>query len=122
MPERNDGVIMSGGSISGGAVALGRGASAIQGVGAKPNEVGLKDLEALLQRLKQEIETHKAEVNDPAEATQAVDTVRNEFHQPRPNKLTVRSVVTGLSESLKTVAHLAPMISSVKELVETVMR
>jgi hypothetical protein len=113
----NEGLIISGGSVTAGALAVGREASAVQHTNAGFDQSQLTELNSLLKQLQQGIELHKEKIKDSAEAQQAVELIRNEVKQVQPNRLTVRSVMTGLKESIHAIAELKPLVEAAGQII-----
>lgn len=118
----NEGIVISGGTVNARSLAVGRNASIVEGATAEANVSQLQELDLLLEKLRKDIEAHGAKLPQPAEAAQSVELVRNEVKQAPPNKLTIRSVMNGLKESLHSVVELAPLVESARELIEHVIK
>ena len=114
----NKGVIMTGGTISG-AVAAGDNATAVQHAAA-PADPRRAELETLLEELRQQVEAHSAQIQDASDVKQALETLRAEMQRKEPSKVTLRSVLTGVKDSLEAVAPLVPLVDTASKLVRQI--
>jgi translation initiation factor 2B subunit (eIF-2B alpha/beta/delta family) len=108
--DRNEGVQMSGGTINAGAFAVGRGAQATNTVAAASRaleERGQAQLAERLEELLLALEANASRLSNADEVREATQVVAEELVKDRPNKTTVTGVLSGIAESVKSVASLA---------------
>jgi hypothetical protein len=109
--SRNEGVVVTGGSFNATNAAVGRGAQVHQTVGTDPQarDVQLK-LDALLELLSQ----HRDQVPNSDEVTEATKSVKEELAKDKPNRLTLKSLLSGITDSVKSVGALAMAAEALK--------
>jgi hypothetical protein len=111
--QRNEGIIISGGTLSADVLAVGRGAQAIKNVSASADALeaaGSADIAGCLRTLVEAITAHAEDLEAPAELAQSTELVANELTSAKPNKLTLRALLDGLvraAGSVTAVAHAA---------------
>jgi hypothetical protein len=106
--DRNEGIVVSGGALRAGQLAVGRGASVTVGAAGTDPEV-IRRLDALLEL----VEQHAAALSDPAAVRSTAEVLRDEVTKPKPNRITVRGLLAGLTEAVGTVT---PLLSAVEGL------
>ena len=117
--KMNKGIIMTGGTISG-AVAAGDNAKAVQYASGAPADERRVELEKVIEELRRQVEANSAQIADAGDVKQALDTLRAEMQRKEPSKVTVRSVLTGVKESLEAVAPLVPLVDTATKLVRQI--
>lgn len=144
----NDGVQISGGSVTVAAMAVGRNARisdvtahvtsgapasvaapadqanpAGQGDSADQTEAAgaEKDLQFLLIELGEQIEAQSTRLPDPEEALRLVDELRGVLEQPQAGPEHARSLLARLVESLRPAGELAALTMTVGEAVRSVL-
>lgn len=141
----NEGVQLSGGSVTIGAMAVGRMAqlrdvtTQVTSGGAAPgtdptNPAGGSDsadptgaasvgtdLQALLVVLGEQVEVQRAHLPDPDQALRLVAELRGVLDQPQPVPERVRSLLTRLVDALHPVGELAILTKAVGEAVRSVL-
>ena len=110
--QHNEGVVVTGGAFNATNAAVGRGAKIIQTASAgsqAAQDVQLK-LDALLQLLNQ----HRDQVSNADEVSEATKSVKEELTKDKPNRLTLKSLLGGITESVKSVGALAVAAEALK--------
>jgi hypothetical protein len=105
----NEGIEIHGGSIHAGNLAVGRGAR-IRGAGSV--EAG-QDLARCLEQFRRELERHADAV--PASAVRAATAaLEEELTKRERNPVTVRGLLTGITDAVRTVAPLITAAEALK--------
>lgn len=112
MTERNEGIIMSGGSLTAGQLAVGRGATAQQnatGAPALDPAEAQHELQALLAQLTHALQTAPATHTEESEAVaaQAAQLVRVAA-KPEPNRNLLHVAVSGLKQTAEFLKDAVP--------------
>jgi hypothetical protein len=110
MTRRNEGVIVGGGRIEAGALAVGRGARASQVVhraAADLAERGRTDVAERLEALIRELEQHAARLDNADELKESTEVVARELAKDEPNRTTVTGVLAGITAGVQSVASVA---------------
>jgi hypothetical protein len=106
-PRTNEGIIVSGhGQLTGGAVAVGRQASAFNNApaaDARLQERGLEEVRARLDELLRAIETHATLVNEPGVVRSAAENIASELAKEQPDKSLVTVLLDGLAANVRSV-------------------
>lgn len=102
----NQGIQISGGSFTAGAVAVGPHARAYN-VANELRERGQDDLAQRLEELVRQLEAHADQVPDIEDLRGATGTVAEELAKEKPNKTTVTAVASRIAESVRSVTGLA---------------
>jgi hypothetical protein len=107
---RNQGIIVTGGSLQADVLAVGPGARAIKNVTAAADTLaadGRQELAERLRALTEAIQAHAGDLQAPDQMAQSAEVVANELTQPEPNRLTIKAVLTGLAQAAGSVAAVA---------------
>lgn len=124
MSGHNEGINVSGGSLNAGQIAVGRGAQAIQNTYNLANQLGESGksevAEAITELLKA-LETNSNKVTDKEEVTQAVQQVAEEVQKEKPNKFTLKGLLSTLKESLGSVAEIAEKVTILQKAIALMM-
>ena len=110
----NRGIIMNGGSIQAGSLAVGTRAQASSGAQAAPANPALDEIKAKLEELVQAIHAESGRLTDSAQAHQATAELANELAKEKPTKLNVMG-------ALEQIAGAAGGVTSVLTAVKGVM-
>jgi|tagenome__1003787_1003787.scaffolds.fasta_scaffold20003807_2 hypothetical protein len=108
--ERNQGIIVTGGTLQADVLAVGPGARAIKNVRATADALATSGREELAERLRaltNAIEAHAGDLDQPAEIAQSAEVVAKELEQPEPNRLTIQAVLGGISQAAGSVVAVA---------------
>jgi hypothetical protein len=105
--DHNEGVQMSGGRISAGAFAVGRGATASNVSGPPLDDPGRQEVARRLTELLQQLDAAGASLANEAEVRESTQVVVDELGRDRPNKTTVTGVLSGIAGAVTSVAGLA---------------
>ena len=114
MSVHNEGINISGGSLNAGQIAVGRGAQAIQNTYNLANqleEAGKSGVAQAITELLKALEANSNKVADQEEVTQAVQQVAEEVQKEKPNKFTLKGLLSSLKESLGSVAEIAGQVT-----------
>jgi hypothetical protein len=103
----NEGIVMHGGSLQAGNLAVGRGAR-IRGDGS----VGTAA--QCLEQFRQELERHADAVPDAAAVRTATTALEEEMQAEDPNPVTVRGLLTTIGDAVKTVTPLVAAAAALK--------
>lgn len=114
MPQvpRNEGVIVSGGSLTATNIATGRGAAIYTSAGAASPQ--LKAVQDQLASLMKALDEHAQALQNPDEVRQSAQVVAAELKKPKPNRITLNGVLSGIAESVKSVSVLAAAAEALK--------
>jgi len=115
-PDVNEGIINQG-TISGQSIAVGRGARAVTTIEAAARTLedgGHADVAQRLNELKTEMLAQRATIADFDETLEALELLAAGLAEPEPNRLTIRSLLDGLSSSLRSVGGVAEAVAALK--------
>lgn len=117
--SQNQGVIVTGGSFHATNAAVGSGAQVHQltGADAKAAEDAQKQLASFMELLK----LHQEQIPNAAEVKEASHSVAEELAKEKPNRLTLKSLLTGITDSVKSVGSLAVAAEALKVTVVTLL-
>jgi hypothetical protein len=107
--ERNEGIVVSGGSLRADQLAVGRHASVTVGAAPGTDPEVVRRLDALLEL----VEKHAAALSDPAAVRSTAEVLRDEVTKPKPNRITVRGLLAGLTEAVGTVTPLLKAVEGI---------
>ena len=113
MSQNNEGIIVSGGNFSAGQVAVGKGAQAIQATYNLASEFqaeGKEDLAKAITELLTSLETHRPQVADYDEVSQAVQQIAEEAKKEQPSKLTLKGLLNAVKESVGSVVEIVEKV------------
>jgi len=116
-PHGNEGIVVTGGSVQAGAIAVGRGARATQniaGSAAALEGTGHQEIADLLRRLTQLIEQHADDLERPEELLESTATVAQEVAGDQPNRLTLRALLAGIAEAAGGVTSVAAAVEALQ--------
>jgi hypothetical protein len=116
---RNEGIYVTGGSFTAQNVAVGRGARAYT-VATDLRARGHDDVAERLEELVQQLEAHADQVPDIDDVRGATRTVTEELAKERPNKTTVTGVLSGISDSVRSVSGLAVAADALLKAVQAI--
>jgi hypothetical protein len=114
--KRNDGLIVSGnGSVRADQLAVGRQASIkVVMAGQVLTNRGLQDVKDKLDELIRVISAHPEGPSQQEELIRSADIVADELAKPKPNKLTITSILDGIANSMKSVAGIVSASEALK--------
>ena len=116
----NEGLQQSGGTINAEVVAVGRNARAAKTThgGEDPGRREMHDkLDALVAALRE----HGDALPHRAEIEYTTERVKAELEQPKPNRLTLTALLSGIAEGAKTVGAVATAASALKACVAALL-
>jgi Family of unknown function (DUF5955) len=105
--NHNEGVQISGGRISAGAFAVGRGATASNIGAATADDPGREEIARRLAELLRQLEAAGPALDNRDEVRDSTQVVVEELGKERPNKTTVTGVLTGIAAAVASVTGLA---------------
>jgi hypothetical protein len=113
--QRNEGIVQHGGTISAGAIAVGRGARALERVDAAASTlVDQREVAARLHELTALLVAHAGELERPEDVLGAAEMVAEELTRPQPNHLTVKGVLEGIVGAASGVGGIAAAVASLR--------
>lgn len=115
--SRNEGIIQSGGVIQAGQVAAGRGVRLTQVINtadAALMQKGLDEVRDKLNELFQVLSVHGNSLEQPDEVVQSVGQLAEELAKERPNRLTLRALLDGIAQAVKSVGAIAGAAEALK--------
>ena len=115
-PDVNEGIINEG-EISSQSIAVGRRARAVTRIESAAQSLkddGQVDVARLLNDLKTEMLAQRATIENLDEALQALDLIAAGLTAPAPNRLAIRSLLDGLTSSLRSVGGVAEAAAALK--------
>lgn len=125
MSQDNYGISVSdNGKLDVNQVAVGQGAQAIQNIynsASKLQASGKEEIAQAITELLEALETHKHDISDEEEVTQAVQQVVEETQKENPNKLTLKRLLSSLKESLGSVVEVAEKITALQKAIALMM-
>lgn len=123
MSQNNEGIIVSGGTLSAGQIAVGQGAQAIQTTYNLASELqaeGKVDLAQAITELIKVLEAHRPQVADYDEVTQAVQQIAEEVKKEQPSKLTLKGLLSALKESVGDVVEIVQKVGFLQKAIALV--
>jgi uncharacterized protein YqeY len=123
MSQNNEGVIVSGGNFNAGQVAVGKGAQAIQTTYSLANEFqseGKEDLAKAITELLTSLESHRPQIADYDEVSQAVQQVAEEVKKEQPSKLTLKGLLNAVKESVGSVVEIVEKVGLLQKAIAVV--
>jgi hypothetical protein len=113
--QRNEGIVQHGGTISAGAIAVGRGAQALERVDAAASTlVDQREVGTRIRELTALLVAHAGELERPDDVLSAAATVAEELTRPDPNHVTVRGVLEGIVGAASGVSGIAAAVASLR--------
>lgn len=114
LPERNEGVIITGGKIQRSQIIAGRNMNVSIASGAEPEVAqALQEVHRLLAR-------HRAELDRPKQAENAVSDLEDEL-RGRRDRRAITEALQRLAERVSAVGGLAAAVAALKQAVESVL-
>jgi hypothetical protein len=124
LPDRNEGVIVSGGTLNADVRAVGRRAQAIKNVTSSADTLAAGGRDEVADRLRAliaAIEAHADELGEPDELARSTETVAHELESEKPNTLTVRAVLDGLARAAGPVTAVAQAATALQAAVAAIL-
>jgi translation initiation factor 2B subunit (eIF-2B alpha/beta/delta family) len=124
MSGHNEGINVSGGSLNAGQIAVGLGAQAIQNTYNLANQLeesGKSEVAQAITELLKALEADSNKVTDKEEVTQAVQQVAEEVQKEKPNKFTLKGLLSTLKESVGSVAEIAEKVTILQKAIALMM-
>jgi hypothetical protein len=110
--RRNEGIVVSGGTFNATNVATGRGAQ-INQAGAGQSDA-LNQAQNQITLLLQALEKHANQIPNHEEVTQAAQSMKEELTREKPSGLTLKSLLNGIADSVKSVSGVAVAVEGLK--------
>jgi hypothetical protein len=117
---RNEGIVQSGGNMTATNLAVGRNAVVNQSQGGESD--ALREVRAQLANVLQALERHGQEIANREEVIQSAQSVQQELSKDKPNHLTLKSLLSGIAESVTSVSTIATAVEGLKLAVTTLLR
>lgn len=109
---RNQGVVVSGGNFTATNAAVGTNAQVNQTQTSGSDS--MKEVKKQLDLLLQLLEKHGDQIPNRGEVTEAAQSVKEELTKERPNRLTLKSLLGGIADSVKSVSGIALAVEGLK--------
>ena len=109
---RNEGIVVSGGTFNATNAVAGRNAQ-INQMGAAQSDA-LKEAQNQITLLLQSLEKHGDQIPNHEEVTQAAQSMKEELNREKPNRLTLKSLLNGIADSVKSASGVAIAIEGLK--------
>lgn len=113
--SNSDSINISGGHFNADALAIGQGAKAHSN---RHGGSGLDDktarLLALIDQFREQVESGRSAVPNHDEVRQAILSVKDEVTKSEPNRLTVKSVLSGIREAVQTTSSLVTIVDHIQ--------
>jgi hypothetical protein len=116
--RRNEGILMSGGRIDAGALAVGRNAQAtnvVEAAGRTLRERGQPEIADRLAELVRLLEAHAPQLDNADELQATTEVVAAELAKEKPNKITVTGLLRGLADGVRSVAGLTTAVQALAQ-------
>jgi hypothetical protein len=111
---RNEGIVQHGGTIDAGALAVGRGARAVQRVEAAASTLDGPEVAARLRELTALLAAHAGELERPDDVLAAAETVAEELTRPEPSRVTLAGVLDGIAGAASGVGAIATAVAALR--------
>ena len=124
MSGYNEGIYVSGGSLNAGQISVGRGAQAIQNtynLASQLGESGKSEVAQAITELLKALEVSSNKIADKEEVTQTVQQVAEEVQKEKPNKFTLKGLLSTLKESLGSTAEIAEKVTILQKAIALMM-
>lgn len=118
----NQGIIITGGTISAEQLAVGTNAKAekiIQAIEQGDNTKTISDLREQLNYLLELIRENSSMLEPNVE--KAIEVVKAEADKPSPNKIVMTSIIDGVIQTVKSLTSIAGAITAIKKLIDIVI-
>ena len=115
MHQRNDGVAITGGSVSAGQIVAGKHSRArgtFQGAIGSLNSQGRQDVADAIQDFLTELREHQVELSNYPEIVDSTELLASELEKPEPNKLIASGMLSSIKEGVSTVSGLVAAVAS----------
>jgi hypothetical protein len=113
----NEGIVQSGGTMTATNIAVGRGASINQTEPADSD--ALAEVRRQLDSILNELNRHESGIQNFDEVKESVQFMQEELAKETPNRLTLRSVLSGIADSVKSVSAIATTVEGLKMALST---
>jgi uncharacterized protein YqeY len=123
MSQNNEGIIVSGGNFNAGQVTVGKGAQAIQttyNLASEFQAEGKEELAKAITELLTALETHRPQVADYDEVSQAVQQIAEEVKKEQPSKLTLKGLLNAVKESVSSVVEIVQKVGLLQKAIAVV--
>ncbi|MEV7629080.1 hypothetical protein [Actinoplanes sp. NPDC089786] len=121
-PVENNGLIMSGGSFTAEAVAIGNRARAVKKTTYRElGENNGDDVARLLAEVVEELRQHATELPNSVELLDATDTVVREMTKRDPNALTVNAILGRIAAGVQSVGSTAAAVAALSEAINGII-
>ena len=120
--QRNEGVIVTGGSLSAGVMAVGQHAQVVvNGTVEALKARDQPDVAAKLEELLDTVRANGAELPDQAEALKMTERVAEELGRDEPDGITVQSFLTRLTSMVGSAGQVAAAVTALAHAVAIIL-
>ena len=119
--RRNEGLIITGGTINADQIAVGPYAQAIKAANEALTQKGMQEIRVRLDELVQALNNHAGALGNPDEVRDSTEVVAKELSKEKPNKLTLTAVLTGIASSVQSVSAIAVAVEALKNAIRMLM-
>lgn len=116
---RNEGIVVSGGTFNATNVAAGRNAQVNQMTAGQSD--ALAEAQKQIALLLQSLEQHASQIPNHEEVTQAAKSMKDELGREKPSGLTLKSLLNGIADSVKSVSGVAVAVEGLKAAVTALL-
>ncbi len=124
MNQPNQGIKINGGVFNNNQIVAGENAQAIQNIYNSASQLqasGKEDVAKAITELLKALEAHSDKISDKGEVTQAVQQVAEEAQKEKPNKFTLKGLISSLKESLGSVVEIAEKVTVLQKVITVMM-
>jgi len=116
----NKGIILNGGSLNAEQIVIGDHVRAIKNtynLASQLQESGKGEVALAITELLNALESHSGKINDRDEVTQAVEQVAEEVKKEKPNKFTLKGLLSSLKDSLGSIVEISEKVTALQKVV-----
>jgi translation initiation factor 2B subunit (eIF-2B alpha/beta/delta family) len=124
MSRHNEGINISGGTLNAEQIAVGRGSQTSQNTYNLANQLGesgKSEVAQAITELLKALEINSDKIMDKEEVTQSIQQVAEEVQKEKPNKFTLKGLLSTLKESLGSVAEIAEKVTILQKAIALMM-
>ena len=116
----NSGIIVNGGSVTADVLAVGNRAKASMSVSKAADRLqaeGQSDIKLKLQQLLSALDVNSESLKDPDGTFEMTHRIASELSKSKPDKITVKSLITQIVEETKSIAEIASAAVAFKDVI-----
>jgi hypothetical protein len=113
--RRNDGVVITGGTVEAGQIVAGKNSRAkgtFHGAIGNPGAQERQDVTDAIQQLIAELREHRDDISNYADVVDSAELLASELEKPAPNKLIANGMLSSIREGVSTVSGLVAAVAS----------